>query len=146
MAAMSAAFFILATISLSACGSTKDLSGANDVVTRFHAQLDGQDFGTIYSQADQRFRDSISQPKFIDFMNAIHTKLGNVTDASRQGFFVNYNTSGTQVRLTYTTKFSAGSGQEEFVLGQERRRVCPSRLPHQLDGADYKIEGLEAFL
>jgi len=36
-------------------------------------------------------------------------------DLARQGFFENFNTSGTQVRLTYSTKFAAGNGQEEFV-------------------------------
>jgi hypothetical protein len=97
------------------CSATKDLSVANDAVTRFHGQLGSQDFGTIYSQADQRFRDSISQPDFLAFMNAVHTKLGNVATASRQGFFVNYNTSGTQIRMTYATKFAGGDGQEEFV-------------------------------
>jgi hypothetical protein len=31
------------------CGATKDLGVANDAVTRFHGQLDSQDFATIYS-------------------------------------------------------------------------------------------------
>jgi hypothetical protein len=115
MLAVAVTFLIGVTAVVGGCGSTKDLSGANDAVTRFHAELDAQEFGTIYSQADQRFRDSTSQPEFLAFMNAIHTKLGKVTVASRQGFFENFNTSGTQVRLTYSTKFAAGNGQEEFV-------------------------------
>ena len=97
------------------CGATKDIGAANEAVTRFHAQLDSQDFGTIYSQADQRFRDITPQSDFLAFMNAIHNKLGKVTDATRQRFFVNYTTSGEQLRLTYATKFAGGNGQEEFV-------------------------------
>jgi hypothetical protein len=84
-------------------------------VTRFHEQLDKADFGAIYTEADQRLRDSSAKPDFLTFMNAVHTKLGKVTDATRQGFFVNFTTSGTEVRLTYATKFAAGDAPEEFV-------------------------------
>lgn len=48
-------------------------------------------------------------------MTAIHNKLGAVLQSSRQGFFVNYNTSGSNIRLTYATKFSSGDAQEEFL-------------------------------
>ena len=105
---------VLGTV-LAACGSQKDIGAASEAVARFHAQLDNQDYATIYSQTDQRFRDSSSQPDFLALMNAVHSKLGKVTDATRQGFFVNYNTSGTQVRLTYATKFAGGDAQEEFI-------------------------------
>jgi len=100
---------------LAGCGSQKDIGAASEAVSRFHAQLDNQDYQTIYSQTDERFRNASSQPDFLALMNAIHTKLGKVTDASRQGFFVNYNTSGMQVRLAYSTRFAGGDAQEEFV-------------------------------
>ena len=100
---------------LAGCGSQKDIGAASEAVTRFHAQLDNQDFTTIFAQADQRFRESSPQPDFLAFMNAVHTKLGRVVDASRKVFFINYNTSGTQIRLTYATKFTGGDAQEEFV-------------------------------
>lgn len=52
-------------------------------------------------------------------MTAIHKKLGNVQQASRKGFFVNYNTSGTSIRLTYATKFAGGDADEEFVWSKQ---------------------------
>lgn len=97
------------------CGTQKDVADASLAVVRFHSQLDNADYQTILNQADQRFRDSSPEPQLVAFLTAVHTKLGKVTSASRQGFFVNYNTSGMQVRLTYTTKFEAGDAQEQFV-------------------------------
>jgi hypothetical protein len=46
-------------------------------------------------------------------------------DTSRQEFIVTYNTSGTQVRLTYPTKFAAGSGEEEFVWAKNGDGFAP---------------------
>jgi len=109
------ASLLLALSSLAGCSTTKDLGAASAAVTRFHEQLDKADFSAIYTEADQRFRDSSPQPEFLTFMNAVHAKLGKVTDATRQGFFVNFTTSGKRVRLTYATKFAAGDAQEEFV-------------------------------
>ncbi len=106
-------FVALGTV-LAGCGAQKDIGAASEAVARFHAQLDNQDYAAIYSQADQRFRDASPQSDLLALLNAVHTELGKVTDASRQGFFVNYNTSGTQVRLTYSTKFAGGDAQEEF--------------------------------
>jgi len=38
-----------------------------------------------------------------------------VKAATQQGFFVNFTTSGTMVRLNYTTKSEQGDAQEEFL-------------------------------
>ena len=40
---------VLGTV-LAACGSQKDIGAASEAVARFHAQLDNQDYATIYSQ------------------------------------------------------------------------------------------------
>lgn len=109
-------FLLLGAIA--GCGSTKDLAEAGEAVTRFHTQLDAEQFDAIYSQADQRFRDTTSQADFLAFTNAIHRKLGKVVDAKRNSYFVNFTTSGTQVRLNYATKFAGGDAQEEFVWVQ----------------------------
>ena len=97
------------------CGAQKDIAGASAAVMQFHAQLDGQDYLSIYSNADARFRAASKQEDFTALMTAVHNKLGTVQQSSRQGFFVNYNTSGSSIRLTYTTKFSGGDADEEFL-------------------------------
>ena len=97
------------------CGTQKDVAGASAAVAQFHSQLDHQDYLTIYNNADARFRGASKQDDFLALMTAVHNKLGTVLQSSRQGFFVNYNTSGSSIRLTYATKFSSGDAQEEFL-------------------------------
>jgi hypothetical protein len=97
------------------CGTTKDVGAASDAVVTFHARLDSEDYSTIYTQADPILRNATSQKDFLDLVSAVHRKLGKVISANRQGFFVNFTTSGTRVRLNYSTKFTDGDAQEEFV-------------------------------
>lgn len=97
------------------CGAQKDIETASVAVTQFHGQLDRQDYLSIYQNADERFRGASKQDDFLALMTAVHNKLGTVQQASRQGFFVNYNTSGSSIRLTYATKFSGGDAEEEFL-------------------------------
>jgi hypothetical protein len=110
---------IALALAAGSCNSGKDISTASEAVERFHLQLNNEDYTTIFAQADQRFRNVSPEPDFLAFMTAVHKKLGTVASASRQGFFINYNTSGTQIRLTYATKFTEGDAQEEFVRAKK---------------------------
>jgi hypothetical protein len=106
---LSASLFVVA------CGAQKDLAAADTAVARFHQQLDSQDYVTLYGQADQKFRDATKQDDFVALMTAVHKKLGRVGNVARKGFFVNYNTSGSQIRVNYATKFGEGDAEEQFV-------------------------------
>jgi len=107
--------FVFSSAWIIGCGAQKDIEAASVAVAQFHGQLDHQDYRTIYKNADERFRGASKQNDFFALITAIHNKLGTVQRSSRQGFFVNFNTSGTSIRLTYATKFSGGDGQEEFL-------------------------------
>lgn len=104
-----------ASLLIVACGTQKDLAAADTAVAHFHKQLDMQDYAAIYAQADQKLRDAAKQDDFVALMTAIHRKLGQAGSATRQSFFVNYNTSGTQIRVSYSTKFGEGDAQEQFA-------------------------------
>ena len=108
-------FFIFSSMLLIGCGTQKDIEGASAAVLQFHGALDHQDYLSIYNNADARFRSASKQDDFLALMTAVHNKLGTVQQSSRQGFFVNYNTSGSSIRLTYATKFSGGDADEEFL-------------------------------
>jgi len=108
-------FLISLSMVMTGCGAQEDMEAASAAVTQFHGQLDHQDYLSIYKNADERPRSASKQDDFLALMNAIHTKLGTVQHSSRQGFFVNYNTSGTSIRLTYATKFSGGDAEKQFV-------------------------------
>jgi hypothetical protein len=115
---------IVLCLCLFGCGAKEDLAAADVAVGRFHEQLDSQNYSAIYTQADQKLRDSSKPEDFTAFMDAIHRKLGHVESATRQQFFVNYNTSGTQIRLTYKTKFSGGDAEEQFVWGKSGGKLA----------------------
>ena len=110
-----ASFCLYASVFVVACGTQKDLAAADIAVARFHQLLDSQDYVTVYEQANQKFRDATKQEQFVALMTAVHKKLGHVDNAARKGFFVNYNTSGSQIRVNYATKFSEGDAEEEFL-------------------------------
>lgn len=107
--------FISLSLLVTGCGAQKDIAGASAAVVQFHGQLDHQDYLTIYNNADARLRSTSKQEDFLALMTAVHNKLGTVQQSSRQGSFVNYNTSGSSIRVTYATKFSGGDADEEFL-------------------------------
>jgi uncharacterized protein (DUF2236 family) len=97
------------------CGTGQDVKAAEEQVTNFHQQLDSQDFLNIYNQADPKLREVTKTEEFLGLLTAVHKKLGNVQNATRQSFYVNFSTSGSTVRLTYQTKFAEGDAQEVFT-------------------------------
>jgi hypothetical protein len=110
---------LCASLFIFACGAQKDLASADAAVARFHQLLDSQDYVTIYGQADQKLRDTTKQDDFVALMAAVHKKLGRVGNAARKGFFVNYNTSGSQMRVNYDTKFGEGNAEEQFLWSKK---------------------------
>ena len=97
------------------CSAPIDFGAASSAVKDFHSQLNNQDYAAIYNNSDQRFRDAVRPEQWQNLGKAIHTKLGSVTDATRRGFHVNYSFAGSTVDIVYSTKFTSGDAQEEFV-------------------------------
>jgi len=108
-------FLFVSALLLGGCGSSENLRIAKEATTHVHAQMDSEQFAQIYSEADDALRTATKRQDFLDFISAVHRKLGRVQNASQTGFFVNFSTSGTRVRLNYQTKFDGGNAQEEFI-------------------------------
>ena len=106
---------LLPLLALWGCGAGESLGVAKAGVARVHQQMNAEQFADIYAQAAPPFRNATASQDFLDFMSAIHRKLGKVQDATQTSFFVNYTTSGLQVRVNYKTKFESGEAQEEFL-------------------------------
>ena|ERR1700693_834198 len=98
------------------CGTHADLQRADAAVANFHNQLDAGNFNQIYQDSGSALKGETSQQNFVDLLSAIHRKLGNVKSAERGGFFVNYGTSGEQIRLNYSTQFDDDKAGEDFVF------------------------------
>ena len=113
-----AGFVVIAAVALgmSGCSSGKKLAAAEQAVTEFHTQLEQEQFDAIYDGADSAFRDAGTRDNMIRFLSKVHRGLGKIGNAERKTYFVNFNTSGTFVSLTYETSFQADPKvHEEFT-------------------------------
>jgi hypothetical protein len=107
--------FLYSLLLIGGCSTGDDTRLANEGVARFRLQLSSQQYSDIYSQADSVFRGVTKQQDFLDFMSAINRKLGKFQSASQTGYFVNWTTSGTRIRLNFASKYEGGDAQEEFL-------------------------------
>ena len=97
------------------CASlTKGKGAAESAVNRFHQQLNAEQYGEIYAQADDKFRGAVKEADSTALFEAIHRKLGNVKNATLSNWRVNATTGGTFVSLAYDTEFTEGRGVEQF--------------------------------
>ena len=108
---------LLAGWALVSCGSSsKNIQLAQDSAGIFHAQLDTEQYSTIYGAADEKFRSASSEADFVRLLQAIHNKLGTVRESNlRNTGIAWFAGQGATVTLVYETKFSGGSGTEQFV-------------------------------
>ena len=89
---------------------------ASAAVERFHAQLNRNDYETIYADAAAEFRSAGSRADGIKFFETLHGRLGDVRKSHIAGFHVYASTNkGTFVDVVYETEFSQGTAQESFI-------------------------------
>jgi len=102
---------------LVSCGSSsKNIQLAQDSVGLFHAQLDTEQYSSIYSGTDEKFRSATTELEFTKLLQAVHNKLGTVRESNLQNTGVAWFAGqGATVTLVYHTKFSDGAGSEQFV-------------------------------
>jgi len=102
---------------MSACGSSgKNIQLAKDSVGMFHAQLDTEQYNAIYAATDEKFKIASTEADFVKLVQAVHNKLGVVQDSKLTNTVVAwYSGQGATVTLVYDTKFSQGTGREQFL-------------------------------
>jgi hypothetical protein len=108
---------VCASCMLVSCGSPgKNLQLAKDSVGMFHAQLDAEQYGSIYSTTDEKFHQVTTEADFTKLLQVIHNKLGTVQQSNlRHEGVAWYAGQGTTVTLLYDTKFTDGTATEQFV-------------------------------
>ena len=83
-------------------------------VHHFHDQLNNSEFEKIVEEADPAFSKS-GHDELIEFLQAVHTKLGNATSESIGGVHVNATTNGTFVVVSFDSTFTGGTARETFT-------------------------------
>jgi hypothetical protein len=106
---------ILAAVFAASCSSGQDLATVEAEVARFRQSMAAQQFGQIYSEASDQLKKTMTEQELVRVLAAIDRKLGPVKDAKKNGWTVNYNTSGTSVTLKFKTEFDRGAEEETFV-------------------------------
>ena len=114
-------FFALMAISLAiaGCSMSADTSIAESEVPRFHRQLNAQELGAIYDNSASEMKEATGRKEFIEFLQAVHRKLGVMKTTERQNWHVNYGTNGTVITLVYNTSFTEGEATEQFLYRLE---------------------------
>ena len=105
----------LLVAALGGCSMSADTALAEQAVPKFHEQLDAGSFDAIYDASGDALKKATTHQDFVDFLGAVHRKLGKTRQSAKTGWNVNYQTSGSYVTLTYKTNFEGGDAQEQFV-------------------------------
>ena len=100
----------------------------NQAVKQFHEQLAAGQYVAIYDAADETLRESTSKSNFVNLLQSVHDKLGDVQDlnSSWKGVAFHGSQSAT-IALYFDTKFANGTGTEQFVWQKHDNRLTLSR-------------------
>lgn len=88
---------------------------ADTAVQHFHEQLNNGEFAEIYGGADEGFRNAGKREEALQFLKAVHDKLGTAGQYTFLNINVNTNTHGTFITTVYNTTFARGRATERFI-------------------------------
>ena len=88
---------------------------SDEAVRHFHSQLDSEAYDDIVRDSDDAFRNSESRDELVKFLAGVHSKLGPSRGFNRTNIFVNANTNGTFIKVTYQSTFDQGNAVEAFT-------------------------------
>jgi hypothetical protein len=118
------AALVLAAVMLLEGRTDKYLKLANPAVEQFHAQLAAGQYAAIYEGADETLRRKTTEADFVNLLQSVHQKLGDVKDSNLNRTGIAWHSSqNVTISLHYETKFSYGTGTEQFVWQDQDNRV-----------------------
>ncbi len=98
---------------LSGCASEeRDLKVAEHAVSRFHSQLDAEEYSTIYQAAGAQMKGATNEPNFVKLLQSVHQTPGAVHDSVPETN--TFQLAQGTILLGYETTFARGSGREQF--------------------------------
>jgi len=112
---------------LVSCGSSSmNIQLAQDSVGLFHVQVGTEQYSSIYSGTDEKFRGATIELEFAKLLQAVHNKLGTVRESSLQNTGVAWFAGqGATVTLVYHTRFRTGRAPNSlYSISRTTRRLC----------------------
>jgi len=99
------------------CGSGMKAGArlSDEAVRHFHSQLDSEAYGDIVRDSDVAFQNSENREELVKFLAGVHSNLGPSRGFNRTNIFVNANTNGTFIKVTYQSTFDQGNAVEAFT-------------------------------
>lgn len=113
MKSLSLLLFFGVAIFMEGCGGMlKGKKAAEESVAGFHRLYNEGKLKEIYDSSHSQLKAATPEKEFLDFMDAVHRKLGKVTQTANAGFNVGTFNFKTRVVLTQNTTFEQGTGSE----------------------------------
>jgi len=107
---------VIVLAGLVGCSSGEHMATAEQGVAEFRQLMQSGQFAQVYAGGSEELRKSASEAEMVRILAALNSKLGSVKKAEKNGWNVNFHTSGTFVTLGFKTEFEKGSGAESFVF------------------------------
>lgn len=97
-------------------GMFKGKKAAEQSIAEFHKLYNEDKFAEIYAASDSKLKSATTERQFLEFIGAVHRKLGKVTGTVNAGFNVRSFNLVTTVVLNENTTFEQGTGTEIFTF------------------------------
>jgi hypothetical protein len=110
--------FVLAThLAVTSCSVTKGKKIAEEAADKFHARFNNGQYHEIFTESDDAFQKATDgEGGAIAVFEALRRKLGSIKQAKQAAWYVNANTAGTLISLSYDVEYSEGKGVEQLVF------------------------------
>jgi hypothetical protein len=100
-----------------ACSAFTDgKPAAEEAIERFHTMLNQERYEDMYAAVDPSFKEATTQAEFMEFLQAVHIKLGKVTSSTNTNWRANSYLTGTQSYMQQETAFENGKAVEDFTF------------------------------
>jgi len=100
---------------LCGCSVHQDHTLAQQAVSRFHAQLNREQFTRICDEASDDLGTRVKRNDILHLLRVVRTHLGQLDSTRQINWTVNYGLHDRRVTLVYRSQFDAGTATEQFV-------------------------------
>ena len=99
------------------CSAYRDGKPAAEAqIVEFHSLYGERKFSELYSASHEKMKEASTETEFIDFLTAVESKLGKVTNSRQVNWRVQNFNLESFVEIIQDTEFEKGRGTETFTF------------------------------